>query len=49
MPNGVWLTRAEFHPGSHFRPLQYAESGILLAVAATATATAFALLARRLP
>jgi hypothetical protein len=49
MPNDVPLTYAEFHPGSHFRPLQYVESGILLAVAATATATAFALLARRLP
>ncbi|MDQ0749507.1 hypothetical protein QF034_003738 [Streptomyces africanus] len=49
MPDGVPLTYAEFHPGSHFWPLQYVESGILLAVAATATGTAFALLTRRLP
>ncbi|MFJ5732692.1 hypothetical protein [Streptomyces paradoxus] len=47
--NGVPLTRATFHPESHFWPLQYVESGLLLAVAATATAAAFVLLARRLP
>ncbi|MFF5966804.1 hypothetical protein ACFY64_24350 [Streptomyces collinus] len=47
--NGVPLTRATFHPESHFWPLQYVETGLLLAVAATATAAAFVLLARRLP
>ncbi|MFI8896224.1 hypothetical protein [Streptomyces paradoxus] len=47
--NGVPLTRATFHPQSHFWPLQYVETGLLLAVAAVATATAFVLLARRLP
>ncbi|GGY28389.1 hypothetical protein [Streptomyces djakartensis] len=48
-PNGVHITRATFHPQSHYWPLQYVETGLLLAVAAAATATAFALLARRLP
>ncbi|MFF9117386.1 hypothetical protein ACF09Y_17550 [Streptomyces massasporeus] len=47
--NGVPLTRATFHPASHFWPLQYVETGLLLAVAGTATAAAFLLLARRLP
>ncbi|MFC8145391.1 hypothetical protein ACFUKV_27155 [Streptomyces paradoxus] len=47
--NGVPLTRATFHPESHFWPLQYVEAGLLLAVAAVATAAAFVLLARRLP
>ncbi|MEG8279168.1 hypothetical protein [Streptomyces sp. AHA2] len=48
-PHGVPFSRATFHPESHFRPLQYVETGVLLAVAATATAAAFLLLARRLP
>jgi hypothetical protein len=47
--HGVLLTRATFHPESHFWPLQYMETGLLLAVAGTATAAAFLLLARRLP
>ncbi|MFI9754028.1 hypothetical protein [Streptomyces collinus] len=47
--DGVPITRAVFHPESHFWPLQYVETGLLLAVAATATAAAFVLLARRLP
>ncbi|MFF7046333.1 hypothetical protein ACIP4T_39690 [Streptomyces massasporeus] len=47
--DGVPLTRATFHPESHFWPLQYVETGLLLAVAGTATAAAFLLLARRLP
>lgn len=47
--HGVPITRATFHPESHFWPLQYVETGLLLAVAATATAAAFVLLARRLP
>ncbi|MFI2633822.1 hypothetical protein ACH5A2_26115 [Streptomyces collinus] len=47
--HGVPITRAVFHPESHFWPLQYVETGLLLAVAATATAAAFVLLARRLP
>ncbi|MET9580964.1 hypothetical protein ACLQ2D_25725 [Streptomyces sp. DT199] len=47
--DGVLLTRATFHPESHFWPLQYVETGLLLAVAGTASAAAFLLLARRLP
>ncbi|MFF8872753.1 hypothetical protein [Streptomyces massasporeus] len=47
--DGVLLTRATFHPESHFWPLQYVETGLLLAVAGIATAAAFLLLARRLP
>ncbi|WP_157851317.1 MULTISPECIES: hypothetical protein [Streptomyces] len=47
--NGVPFTRATFHPESHFWPLQYVETGLLLAVAAAATAAAFVLLVRRLP
>ncbi|MFJ4539015.1 hypothetical protein ACIP39_24105 [Streptomyces tibetensis] len=47
--HGVLVTRATFHPESHFWPLQYVETGLLLAVAGTATAAAFLLLARRLP
>ncbi|WP_328872304.1 hypothetical protein OHT76_20475 [Streptomyces sp. NBC_00287] len=42
-------TRLNFHPRSHFWPLQYVESGILLTVAAAAVATAFCLLRRRTP
>jgi hypothetical protein len=49
MPHGVGISHATFHPPSHFWPLQYVESGLLLAVAGTATAAAFLLLARRLP
>ncbi|MDN3028794.1 hypothetical protein [Streptomyces sp. S.PB5] len=36
-----------YHPQSHFWPLQYVETGLLLAVAAAATAAAFLLLRRR--
>ncbi|MGI5376465.1 hypothetical protein ACQEV2_19830 [Streptomyces sp. CA-251387] len=46
---GTPLTTAAFHPQSHFWPLQYVETGILLAVAAAATAAAFWLLRRRTP
>ncbi|MEU9226227.1 hypothetical protein AB0D40_17855 [Streptomyces massasporeus] len=46
---GVRLSSATFHPESHFWPLQYVETGLLLAVAGTATAAAFVLLTRRLP
>ncbi|MEV3967834.1 hypothetical protein AB0K68_06825 [Streptomyces sp. NPDC050698] len=49
MPHGVQISRATFHPRSHFWPLQYMETGLLLAVAGTAMAAAFLLLARRLP
>ncbi len=49
LPNGGRITRATFHPPSHFWPLQYVETGLLLAVAGTATAAAFLLLSRRLP
>jgi hypothetical protein len=41
-----WATR---HPESHFWPLQFMETGVLLAVAALATAAAFRLLRRRTP
>ncbi|MES5821554.1 hypothetical protein [Streptomyces sp. RG80] len=40
-------TRLTYHPRSHFRPLQYVESGLLLTVAAAATTAAFLLLRRR--
>ncbi|MFF5519206.1 ABC transporter permease [Streptomyces coeruleorubidus] len=46
---GITGYYADHHPASHFWPLQLAETGILLAVAAAATAAAFVLLARRLP
>ncbi|MEV0977062.1 hypothetical protein [Streptomyces sp. NPDC049915] len=36
-----------FHPESHYWPLQLVECGIVLALAATATATSFTLLRRR--
>ncbi|MFE9021907.1 hypothetical protein ACFYNL_25585 [Streptomyces sp. NPDC007808] len=55
LPRSAWQmrwegeTRATFHPESHFWPLQYAETGILLAVAAAATLAAFAILRRRTP
>ncbi|MEU8992824.1 hypothetical protein AB0C98_41675 [Streptomyces sp. NPDC048558] len=42
-------TSATFHPRSHYWPIQYAETGILLAVAAAATLAAFWLLRRRTP
>ncbi|MEU7718047.1 hypothetical protein [Streptomyces tibetensis] len=48
-PHGVQISHATFHPQSHFWPLQWVETGLLLAVAGTATAAAFLLLARRLP
>ncbi|MFF5372134.1 ABC transporter permease [Streptomyces sp. NPDC013187] len=37
----------DYHPASHFWPLQIMETGLLLAVAALAAATAFVLLRRR--
>lgn len=56
LPRSAWqmgwndsLTRATYHPRSHFWPLQYVETGIVLAVAAVATLTAFAVLRRRTP
>ncbi|MET9968858.1 hypothetical protein ABZZ80_23740, partial [Streptomyces sp. NPDC006356] len=56
LPRSAWqmgwndgLTRATYHPRSHFWPLQYVETGIVLAVAAAATLTAFAVLRRRTP
>ncbi|MFE7275335.1 hypothetical protein [Streptomyces sp. NPDC057623] len=56
LPRSAWqrgwndgLTRATYHPRSHFWPLQYVETGILLAVAAVATFAAFRLLRRRMP
>ncbi|KUM72960.1 hypothetical protein [Streptomyces curacoi] len=42
-------TSATFHPRSHYWPLQYVETGIVLAVAAAATLAAFRLLRRRMP
>ncbi|MDF3148542.1 MULTISPECIES: hypothetical protein [unclassified Streptomyces] len=42
-------TSATFHPQSHFWPLQYVETGIVLVVAAAATLAAFRLLRRRMP
>jgi hypothetical protein len=47
--NGTGITGyyADYHPASHFWPLQLAETGVLLAVAALAAAAAFALLRRR--
>ncbi|MFE0255460.1 hypothetical protein [Streptomyces sp. NPDC059010] len=55
LPRSAWQlgwegsTSATFHPRSHFWPLQYAETGIVLAVAAAATLAAFWLLRRRTP
>lgn len=40
-----WYT--DFHPSSHFWPLQFVETGIVLALAAAATYAAFLLLRRR--
>ncbi|WP_405584840.1 hypothetical protein [Streptomyces sp. NBC_01092] len=47
--DGVRHITATYHPESHFWPIQYVETGILLAVAAAATLAAFRLLHRRLP
>ncbi|WP_406331140.1 hypothetical protein [Streptomyces sp. NBC_00203] len=47
--NGISDLWATYHPKSHFWPLQLVETGILLAVAALATAAAFWLLRRRTP
>jgi hypothetical protein len=40
-------TVLRYHPRSHFWPLQYAETGLLLAIGAAATTAAFVLLRRR--
>ncbi|WP_031479190.1 hypothetical protein [Streptomyces bicolor] len=54
LPRSAWqlgwadsLTRATFHPHSHFWPLQYVETCLVLTVAAVATLAAFWLLRRR--
>ncbi|MFC5219335.1 hypothetical protein [Streptomyces coerulescens] len=47
--DGVRHVRATYHPPSHFWPLQYVETGLLLALAAAATLAAFAVLRRRTP
>ncbi|MFJ4539016.1 ABC transporter permease [Streptomyces tibetensis] len=44
---GITDYYADYHPASHFWPLQLMETGLLLAVAALAVATAFVLLRRR--
>ncbi|MFE8963362.1 ABC transporter permease [Streptomyces iakyrus] len=44
---GITHYYADYHPASHFWPLQLMETGLLLAVAALAVATAFVLLRRR--
>ncbi|GHH28158.1 hypothetical protein [Streptomyces lanatus] len=46
---GDRIVGATYHPPSHFRPIQYVETGILLALAAAATLAAFAVLRRRTP
>lgn len=46
---GVQHIRVTYHPESHYWPIQYVETGILLAVAAAATLAAFWLLRRRTP
>ncbi|MFG2553086.1 hypothetical protein ACGFWF_24495 [Streptomyces sp. NPDC048581] len=46
---GVTTVEVTFHPGSHFWPLQYIETGIALTVAVAATLAAFAVLRRRTP
>ncbi|SDM63313.1 hypothetical protein SAMN04487981_10263 [Streptomyces sp. cf386] len=46
---GVTTVEVTFHPGAHFWPLQYVETGIVLTVAAAATLAAFAVLRRRTP
>jgi hypothetical protein len=40
---------ARFHPASHYWPLQFVETGIVLVLAAAAVAASFWLLRRRLP
>ncbi|WP_328426579.1 hypothetical protein [Streptomyces sp. NBC_00443] len=47
--DGVRHIRVTYHPESHYWPIQYVETGILLAVAAAATLAAFWLLRRRTP
>jgi hypothetical protein len=47
--NGISDLWATYHPKSHFWPLQLVETGVLLALAALATAAAFWLLRRRTP
>ena len=44
---GLTSTYVKYHPASHFWPLHLVETGIVLAVAAAATAAAFWLLRRR--
>ncbi|MFJ7338356.1 ABC transporter permease [Streptomyces sp. NPDC101116] len=44
---GITHYYADYHPASHFWPLQLMETGLLLTVAALAAATAFVLLRRR--
>ncbi|MZF90209.1 ABC transporter permease [Streptomyces sp. SID5643] len=44
---GITHYYADYHPASHFWPLQLMETGLLLAVAALATAASFVLLRRR--
>lgn len=44
---GITLRYADYHPASHFWPLQLVETGILLALAAAAVAVAFRVLRRR--
>ncbi|MCL8017441.1 hypothetical protein [Streptomyces sp. AS02] len=46
---GATTVKVTFHPESHFWPLQYVETGIVLTVAAAATLAAFWLLRRRTP
>ncbi|MEU5321712.1 hypothetical protein AB0G67_33900 [Streptomyces sp. NPDC021056] len=45
--HGVTGYYLDYHPASDFWPLQYVETGLLLAIAAAATAAAFLLLRRR--
>ncbi|MGW3754446.1 hypothetical protein ACWD7C_37410 [Streptomyces sp. NPDC005134] len=40
---------AKIHPTSHYWPIQFVETGIVLALAAAAVAAAFLVLRRRLP
>ncbi|MFE5816872.1 hypothetical protein [Streptomyces sp. NPDC056479] len=47
--DGVRHIRMTYHPPSHFWPLQYVETGLLLALTAAAALTAFAVLRRRTP
>jgi hypothetical protein len=46
---GDRIVRATYHPPSHFWPLQYVETGLVLTLAAAATLAAFRLLRRRTP